>query len=194
MKICVYGFESKSQQSFWPFQELHSRYSDSLKPSWRPRSDAALLFKQDVFFQGSIHFVGSAWVSGFASASASSSKPWATTFRTDSEQIQNRFRTDSEQIQNRNNQNRTEPANRGFPVDFYKGMAMTSGPCGTSLRGSGGIRPCGTPKSSTNGVTTPGDAASRHVGIEGMGFTIINNQCFISLYIHISILISISMY
>jgi transcriptional regulatory protein LevR len=27
-----------------------------------------------------------------------------------------------------------------------------------------------------------------------MGFTIINNQCFISLYIHISILISISMY
>ena len=50
-----------------------------------------------------------------------------------SERIQNRFRTDS---------TRTE-LNRqtgGFPVDFYKGMTMTSGPCGTSLRGSGGTR------------------------------------------------------
>lgn len=149
MKICVYGFESKSQQTFWPFQELHSRYSDSLKPSWRPRSDAALLFKQDVFFQGSIHFVGSVWVSGFASASASSSKPWATTFRTDSD------------------------LNRVFPVDFYKGMTMTSGPCGTSLRGSGGTRgslvPVAPPNRPLMG-NPPRVCAARHVGIEGVSW------------------------
>ena len=89
-----------------------------------------------------------------------------------SEQIQNRFRTDSEQIQNRNNQNRTEPANRGFPSGFLQrddhDFRTVRHLVAWKWRYPGYPRPCG-PKSSTNGVPTPGDAA-RHVGIEGVSW------------------------